>query len=118
VDACNSGETKLTVSQLSEKAPTGDTGPAGATGSLGRTIVFSEQPLSSSLSATGSVACPVGKTTLSGGCYTDSPFYLVYQSYPFDGSPNEWRCELTRIESYNSQYSNSKLITYAICVDQ
>jgi len=115
---CRSGETKLTLGVLASKAPAGNAGGIGATGASGYQVVSTTR-VSQDVPPGGVEyfeACPSGKTTIGGGCYSQSPFVFTYRSYPFDSVPRGWRCGFSaRSEAVSSV---STLITYAICVNE
>ncbi|NDC38980.1 MAG: hypothetical protein EBZ48_13175 [Proteobacteria bacterium] len=114
---CRSSETTLSISMLSQKGAVGDTGAAGTSGSLGREVVYTTYE-SVNIPNEGlerSQSCPAGKTTLSGGCLPIGPSVLVNRSYPFDGTPNQWRCGFVHREAGSVL---ADVIVYAICVDQ
>lgn len=115
---CRSGETKLTLGVLANKAPKGDAGAAGATGSSGYEIV-SASWTNESIPAGGrtfDTFCPAGKTTVGGGCYSASQLFFNYDSRPFDSNPRAWRCGFSTRSSSGSATTN--LRTYAICVNE
>lgn len=115
---CRSGETKLSLSVLASKAATGPTGPTGATGASGYQLVSTllDNQTVSAGGSTFSVACPAGKTTLGGGCYTGSNFVVQYQSYPSGSNPAVWNCGFAYTNGIDS--ITIDLFIYAICVDQ
>lgn len=115
---CRSGETKLTLAALSSKGEAGVTGATGATGSSGYQIVSTTLP-SESIQTEGVEyiqACPAGKTTIGGGCYANSPYVINHRSYPFDGTPREWRCGFAN--KSESGTVSSTIVVYAICVNE
>ncbi len=115
---CRSGETKLSLSVLTSKAAKGPTGATGPTGASGYQLVSAllEQQTISDGGSTFSVACPAGKTTLGGGCYTGSNLVIQYQSYPSGSNPAVWNCGFSFVNNNDSIILD--LYIYAICVDQ
>ena len=122
---CSSAETKLSLATLSARGADGDSGATGASGSAGREVVSTLHQFKT-VTTSGiagapfgelAVSCPAGKTTLSGGCYTSDRGVVLNRSYPFDGTPNEWRCSFVPSID-NSNVFNVDITSYAICVDQ
>jgi len=122
---CSSAETKLSLATLSALGADGDSGATGVSGSLGRQVVSTlhqNQTVTTSGIAGApffelAVSCPTGKTTLSGGCYTTDRAVVMNRSYPFDGTPNQWRCSFVPRGGL-SNVSSVDITSYAICVDQ
>jgi hypothetical protein len=117
---CSSTETKLSLATLSARGADGDSGATGASGSSGRVVVSTlheDQTVPSAQGATFTESCPTGKTTLSGGCYTTSRGVVMNQSYPFDGSPNSWKCTFVP-RGLDPSVFGVDITSYAICVDQ
>ena len=116
---CGGSETKLSLAELGTRANGGDTGASGAIGSSGRVVVSTDYD-GQTMDSSGLVLtqdCPPGKTTLSGGCYTLNRLIVMTQSYPYDGSPNSWRCKFVpRVTP--ATLSGVNITTYAICVDE
>lgn len=116
--SCRSGETKITLAALASRAPTGDTGGAGTNGMSGYqrvSTVFS----SVAITTTGVEfvqACPAGKTTIGGGCYSSNVRALNYRSYPFDSVPREWRCAYVSRDPFVGE--TASITVYALCVDE
>ena len=115
---CRSTDTKLSLGELSKRGATGNAGPAGSSGSSGR-VVTRAVTANVTIPQTGvtlTQECPAGKTTLSGGCYAYPNTVFLSQSYPFDGSPNAWRC--TFVPRGDSGTAFADLTIYAVCVNQ
>jgi hypothetical protein len=94
---CKSGETKASLSQFAKQGQQGAKGPAGTDGVapiLGRNVVFSGHSVSVTALSTTTVseACPTGQVSVGGGCTTNNSNLELLSSYPFDVTPNEWRC--------------------------
>jgi len=116
--SCPAGQTKLTLAALSSRAPAGSTGATGPTGVSGYEIVSTV--FSGVAIPTDGVeflqACPAGKTTIGGGCYSTNGRALNYRSYPFDSDPREWRCGYVSRSPFVGE--NASITVYAVCVDE
>jgi len=115
---CRPGESKLSLTALEARAPSGALGASGDNGASGYEVVSTTLD-NQSIAAEGtsfSQQCPAGKTTVGGGCYASSNFVVAYQSFPFDSNPRLWRCGFA--SRSEGSPTSSRVILYAICVDE
>lgn len=123
---CKSNETKGTISSLAAagakgspgaQGPQGNSGAKGATPILGRETSFAAQSVSfpAGQQMTTEQFCPSGKVSVGGGCISNSIQLNLVASYPFDGTPNSWKC--TYGNSTGLAINNVSITTLVICAD-
>jgi hypothetical protein len=111
---CKKGETKASLSAFAKKGEVGDQGPAGVSPILARNVAFSAKSvnMTANVIATVEEFCPAGQVTIGGGCTTSDSSIFLAGSYPFDGTPQSWRC------AYMSTSNKTVTITpLAVCAN-
>lgn len=116
---CLSGEKVATVSLLTKKGLTGDTGAAGRSGAPGREMVSTNQGFNTVFQSgtTFIESCPVGKIVVGGGCYSLFPTVAVTRSHPSDTQPGQWLCLMKPRNNNSPTGVGSVIFTFAVCVD-
>ena len=115
---CLSGEKVATVSLLTKKGLTGDTGAAGSSGAPGREAVFtqrSNQSIDSESNTIFTETCPFGKIIVGGGCLATNSRVAVVSSHPTENLLTQWTCLFRSRKLGDNVISN--LTTLAICID-
>ena len=96
---CKGSETRASLSQFILKGPQGDTGPTGPDAVLGRVTAYTSTDITIHAGEvlTFTQECPAGQVSVGGGCITSNRNASLLASYPYDSSPQAWKCTYTSI---------------------